>query len=238
MPNKRDAGRSGTSAGRRDTAAGRWAASPSPSSRVWSGVLASIAAATVVLACGGGGAKTPATGGADAGAEGGPGAGLTTSPPPSGLPPMASMPPPGVAGSKKAKRRPDAALAACSGATRTPAKDPADLVKRLGDGCMQASKMKPASAMLRGQQADKDTHQENKLRVEANRCYRLYVAADDSVKDMVVVLRDSAGDIVAESPGPAVPEDGAVCFNAADEISILVGVGSGKGTWAAQVWSD
>ncbi|MBN9163915.1 MAG: hypothetical protein BGO98_41380 [Myxococcales bacterium 68-20] len=203
-------------------------------------MLASIAAATVVLACGGGGAKTPATGAgrADAGAEGGPGAGLTTSPPPSGLPPMASMPPPGVAGSKKAKRRPDAALAACSGATRTPAKDPADLVKRLGDGCMQASKMKPASAMLRGQQADKDTHQENKLRVEANRCYRLYVAADDSVKDMVVVLRDSAGDIVAESPGPAVPEDGAVCFNAADEISILVGVGSGKGTWAAQVWSD
>ena len=229
--------------GRRTTSAGRRGASPSASSRVWSGVLASIVAATALVvcaACGGGGAKPSATGAgrADAGADGGTSAELTTSPPPSGLPPMASMPPPGVAESKKAKLRRDAALAACSGVSRVQAKDPAELVKRLGEGCAQASKMKPASAMLRGQQSDKDAHQENKLRVEANRCYRVYVAGDDAVKDMVVVLRDSAGDIVAESPGPAVPEDGAVCFTAADELSILVGVGSGKGTWAAQVWSD
>jgi hypothetical protein len=148
------------------------------------------------------------------------------------------MPPPGVAGSKKAKRRADAALAACAGASRAQAKDPADLVKRLGEVCASASKMKPASAMLRGQQSDKDAHQESKFRAEANHCYRLYFAGDDAVKDVVVVLRDSAGDIVAESPGPAVPEEGAACFTAADEVSVLVGVGSGKGAWAAQVWGD
>jgi hypothetical protein len=151
---------------------------------------------------------------------------------------MASMPPPGVAGSKKAKRKTDGALATCGGAARAQAKDPADLVKRLGEGCAAASKMKPVSAMLRGQQSDRDPHQENKFRAEANHCYRVYVAGDESVKDVVVVLRDSAGDIIAEAPGPSVPEEGAVCFTAADEVSLLVGIGSGKGAWAAQVWGD
>ena len=194
----------------------------------------------MTIACGGGGsAKAPAKGGpiGDAGAEGG-ASHLVTSPPPTGLPPMASMPPPGVAGSKKAKRKPDSALAACGGPSKAQAKDPADLVKRLGEGCAAASKMKPTSAMLRGTQSDRDPHQENKFRAEANHCYRVYVAGDEGVKDVVVVLRDTAGDIVAESPGPAVPEEGAVCFDASDEVSLLVGVGSGKGAWAAQVWGD
>ena len=212
---------------------------PSPR-RLCSGLVASLAASAVALACGGGGsAKAPAKGSAaDAGAEGGAGPQWATSPPPSGLPPMASMPPPGVAGSKKAKRKPDGALATCGGATTAQAKDPADLVKRLGEGCAAASKMKPVSAMLRGQQSDRDPHQENKFRAEANHCYRVYVAGDESVRDVVVVLRDSAGDIIAEAPGPSVPEEGAVCFTAADEVTLLVGIGSGKGAWAAQVWGD
>jgi hypothetical protein len=151
---------------------------------------------------------------------------------------MATMPPPGVAGSKKAKRRPDAALAACGGAAKPQAKDPAEHVKKIGEACASASKMKPMGAILRGQQGDKDAHQENKFRAEANHCYRLYFAGDEAVKDVVLLLRDSAGDVVAESPGPAVPEDGAACFTAADDVSVLVSIGSGKGAWAAQVWSD
>ncbi|HVJ94398.1 MAG TPA: hypothetical protein VM580_31635 [Labilithrix sp.] len=205
---------------------------------VVSAMLGSFAAVAVLFGCSGGGAKNPVRGTtSDAGAEGGARAALATSPPPSGLPPMAPMPPPGVAGSKKAKRRSDGALASCGGVPAAKAKDPADLVKKLGDGCAAASKMKPVGPMLRGQQADKDAHQENKLRVEANRCYRVYFAGDESVKDLVVVLRDSAGDIVAEAPGPALPSDGEVCFTTADEVSMLVSVGSGKGAWAAQVWS-
>lgn len=198
-----------------------------------------LALSTVVaftLGCGGGGAKTPPkTRPADAGVEGGT-AQLTTSPPPSGLPPMAPMPPPGVAGSKKAKRRPNGALAAC--AVKPASKDLADVLKKLGEACAPASKMKPASNVMRGQQGDKDASQEQRFHAEANRCYRVYVAADEPVKDIVVVLRDSAGDIVAESPGPAIPDDGTVCFTTADDVTLLVGVGSGKGNWAAQVWSD
>jgi hypothetical protein len=58
------------------------------------------------------------------------------------------------------------------------------------------------------------------------------------VKDAVLVMRDSAGDMVVESPAGALPEDGAVCFTAADEVTLMVGIGAGKGSYAAQVWSD
>jgi hypothetical protein len=188
-------------------------------------------------ACGGG-AKVPVQGSAkDGGAEAGRPT-MATTPPPSGLPPMAAMPPPGVTGSKKAKERKDPALGSCSGAARPQAKDPADHVKRVGESCAAASKMRAVGAVLRGQQGDKDAHQENRFRAEANHCYRVYFAGDEAAKDVVIVLRDSAGDIVAEAPGPAVPENGAACFTTSDEVTLLVGVGSGKGAWAAQVWSD
>ncbi len=172
-------------------------------------------------------------GGAEAAAPG-----LALSPPPSGLPPLSAMPPPGVAGSKKAKKKTDASLYACGGGARPIAKDPADLVKRLGEACASVAKMKPLGAMIRAQQADKDAHHEHKVRVEANKCYRVVFATDENVKDAVVVMRDSAGDVVAESPGAALPEDGALCFTAADEVTLLIGIGAGKGAYAAQVWSD
>jgi hypothetical protein len=210
--------------------------------------LSAFAAVVLVLsltsfgfACGGGGAngsaKAPPPPTHDAGAQASAPA-LTTSPPPSGLPPMAAMPPPGVAGSKKGKLRRDPALAACSAAAKASARDPADAVKRLGESCSGPAKMKPASSVMRGQQSDKDPSQEQKLHVEANHCYRLYFVADEAVKELVVVLRDSAGDVIAEAPGPAVPQEGAMCFTTSDDIAVLVGVGSGKGAWAAQVWRD
>jgi hypothetical protein len=151
---------------------------------------------------------------------------------------MATMPPPGVAGSRKARKKTDGALYACGGGAKPSAKDPADLVKRVGESCASAAKMKPVGTMIRAQQADKDAHQEHKLRVEANKCYRVFFATDENVRDAVLVMRDSAGDVVAESPGAALPEDGAVCFTTADEVTMMVAIGSGKGSYAAQVWSD
>lgn len=203
-----------------------------------------VAATSTVLlassACGGGGPKPvviPQAAG-DAGAEAAASPFATTAPP-AGLPPMASMPPPGVVGSKKAKLRPDGAAFTCGGGAKPAAKDPAEHLKRLGEACAAASKMKPAGAQLRGQQSDKDAHQEQKLRVEANKCYRVLFATDAGIEDAVVLVRDSAGDMVAESHGyAAVPHDGAMCFTAADEVTLMVGVGAGKGSWTAQVWSD
>jgi hypothetical protein len=204
----------------------------------------SLVAVLAAVACGGG--KLPAAGPGSASASasaradgGGAGAGsFALTPPPSGLPPLAAMPPPGVTGSKKAKKKSDPALFTCGGGAKPIAKDPADLVKRLGESCAAAAKMKPVGPMIRAQQADRDAHQEHKLRVEANKCYRVVFATDENVHDAVVVMRDSAGDVVAESAGAALPEDGAVCFTAADEVTLLIGIGAGKGAYAAQVWSN
>ncbi len=150
---------------------------------------------------------------------------------------MATMPPPGVQGSKRAKLKPDATLRACV-TTDGRAKDPAAALRQLGESCASASKMKPLGAPIRGQQGDKDPHQENKFRAEGNHCYRVYVATEESALDLVVVLRDSAGDIIAESKGPAIPEEGSVCFTTSDEVTMMIGVGSGKGAWVAQVYQD
>ena len=205
----------------------------------------SLVAVLAAVACGGGNLPPTGPGSASAGASGRgadggtPGNGsFALTPPPSGLPPLAAMPPAGVTGSKKAKKKSDPALFTCGGGAKPMAKDPADLVKRLGESCASAAKMKPVGAMIRAQQADRDAHQEHKLRVEANKCYRVVFATDENVHDAVVVMRDSAGDVVAESAGAALPEDGAICFTTADEITLLVGIGSGKGAYAAQVWSD
>lgn len=212
--------------------------------RICAVLLASSASLVFAsAACGGGGGGNavviPPTGGdAGAAAEGGASPFATTAPP-AGLPPMASMPPPGVAGSKKAKRRSDGALFACGGGAKPTAKDPLDHVKRVGEACAAAAKMKPMGAPFRGQQSDKDPHAEHKFRVDANKCYRVYVAADEGVKDVVAAVRDSNGDMVAESNGnAAVPHDGAMCFTTADEVTLMIGIGAGKGAYAAQVWSD
>lgn len=205
-----------------------------------SALSAALALGAFALACGaGGGASTsaPAAPSASASAPARP-SGLAVTPPPSGLPPMAAMPPPGVAGSKKAKKKGDGALYACGAGARPSAKDPGDLVKKVGEGCAAASKMKPVGAPIRGTQADRDAHQEHKVRVEANKCYRVYFATDESVKDAVLVVRDSAGDVVAESPGVALPEDGAVCFTSADEVTLMVAIGAGKGGYVMQLWGE
>jgi hypothetical protein len=151
---------------------------------------------------------------------------------------MAVMPPPGVTGSRKAQKKTLGALFSCGGGATPSAKDPADKVKRLGESCAAVAKLTPASAVFRAQQADKDAHQEHKVRVEAPKCYRVVFATDENVKDAVVVMRDSGGDIVAESAGSALPDDGALCFTSTDELTLMVAIGSGKGAYALQLWSD
>lgn len=203
--------------------------------------FAVIAGITAMAACKGGGQPNapvsvpPVDGGA---ADGSGPSIFATTPPPSGLPPMAAVPPPGVAGSKKGKVKDDPALTECGGKESPRAKDPAALVKRVGDGCAAPSKMKAIGAPLRGTQADKDPHQESKFHVEGNHCYRVYFAVEEGVKDAVLTLRDSNGDVITSAPGPAAPQYGAVCFGSADDVTLSVGIGAGKGAWAAQVWGN
>ena len=151
---------------------------------------------------------------------------------------MAAMPPPGVAGSRKARMKRDAALYDCGAGAPTAGRDPAEQVKRIGEACAAVSRMHPAGPPLRGTSSDRDPHQEHRVHVDANKCYRVYFATAEGVHDAVVVVRDSNGDIVGESAASALPEDSAMCFGASDDVTLLVAVGSGKGTYVAQVWSN
>jgi hypothetical protein len=196
----------------------------------------------LALACGGKPAVPPGAGGAASAASAGAGAATASRPPAElgPLPPMAAMPAAGVSGSKKARRKDDAALASCAGPMPR-ARDPEALVRRIGEACAKVpagAKLKPVGAPLRGQQADGAPHAEQTLEVAAGKCYRVYFATDEGARDVVVVARDSSGDVIAESPGPALPEGGVMCFTAADKISLLVAVGSGKAAWVAQAWVD
>lgn len=202
-----------------------------------------LLAAVALAACGGSKPATGPSGAPTASPDAGAPASSSASRPLPALgplPPMATMPPPGVAGSKKAKTKTDAALGTCAGAIPR-AKDPEGLVKKVGEACASASKgakPKPLGAPFKGQQADSAPHAEHKLRVDAGKCYRVYFATDEGARDVVVVARDSAGDIIAESPGPALPSDGTMCFTSADEITLLVSVGAGKASYVVQAWSD
>lgn len=187
-------------------------------------------ALVVLAACGGGQAPVPPAAGlsGDGGASSSPG----TTPPPPGLPPMATMPPPGVAGSKKAK------LEGAQPCDPIAAPDPAEAVKRTAEACAVPNKMRALGPVLRGQQADKGPHAEHRFRVEANKCYRVFFATSDGARDAVAVVRDSAGDVVAESAPTSVPARALMCFTTADEVTLLVGIGSGSGSYAAQIWSN
>jgi hypothetical protein len=146
------------------------------------------------------------------------------------------MPPPGVAGSKKAKNKHDPSFAACHASFRTTSKDLGAEVAKLGQSCATSTKMHAIGGLLRGTQGDGDPHQEYKVRVEANHCYRVFVAYD--VKDIGLLVRDSSGDVAGEDSGRALFDDGAICFTSADDATVVVTVGGGRGAYAAQVWSD
>lgn len=158
-------------------------------------------------------------------------------PPPSGLPPFAPMPPPGVVGSKKARAKRDPSWQACHAGVK-PSKDLAAEVAARGKACENATKMHPVGGVLRGTQGAGDPHQEFPLLAEAKRCYRVYLAADDQVVDVGLLVKDSAGDVAGEDAGLVLLDDGAVCFDSADDAKIVVTVGGGKGSYALQVWSD
>jgi hypothetical protein len=118
------------------------------------------------------------------------------------------------------------------------AKDVAALAK----ACEAATHMKLSGKSITGSQADTDVPQSFPLEAKEGHCYRVYAQASEGIQDLDVVVKDSAGVIVAQDatddPSPVVLDDGAVCFRKADKASIVVSVGMGKGSYAVQVWES
>jgi hypothetical protein len=112
----------------------------------------------------------------------------------------------------------------------------------MAKACEAPTKMKLVGATLTGKQADEDKPQSFPFDAKAGHCYRAYAQAAEGIKDLDVVIKDSAGVIVGQDatddPSPVVLEDGAVCFAKDDKATIVVSVGMGSGAYAVQVWTD
>jgi hypothetical protein len=198
--------------------------------------LASSLFAVSLFACGG---ETPAPATPTSGTT------VTTSPPASGAGAGASsaLTPSGSAGSKKAERRTNPAWATCHSTYKPTATDDLSAdVDKMAKACASTTKMHVVGDTFKGTQTASNVPQSFKFKAQASHCYRAYAAAAPGITDLDLLIKDSTGAVAGEDstedPTPVVMEDGAVCFSADDDASVVVSVGAGGGGYAIQVWSD
>jgi len=136
----------------------------------------------------------------------------------------------------------DPAWAACHATYVAVSKDLVAESLRAGKGCEAVTKMHPILKPEKGTQSDRNPSQEVKFEGKAGTCYRVYAMADAGIKDLDLLLKDSTGAVAAEDStddsSPVLAEDGAICFSELDDVTLVVSVGAGKGSWALQIWSD
>ena len=151
-------------------------------------------------------------------------------------------PPPPAPTSTVATTKSDASWAGCHQSYQAKKKDVSKDVAAMADSCKAVTKMKLSGKTLTGKQADQDAPQSVPLDAKSGHCYRAYAQASDGIKDLDVVIKDSAqivaGQDSTDDPSPVVQEDGAVCFSKDDKATVVVAVGMGKGNYAVQIWSD
>ncbi len=144
-------------------------------------------------------------------------------------------------GSNKASAKHEIAWATCHSSFTPKGKSVSADVTALAKGCAKVTKMKVMGKTLTGKLADGGS-QSFPLKAKANKCYRVYAQGADTLKDLDVAIKDSAGATAGEDSTDAsnavVLDDGAVCFKEADTASVVVSAGSGNGAFAAQIWGD
>jgi hypothetical protein len=154
----------------------------------------------------------------------------------------APLAPPPMPTSIVASTKTDDSWRPCHQSYKATAKDVSKDVAAMAGACEKPTKMKLFGKTLTGKQADQDRPQTFPLDAKANHCYRVYAQAADSIKDLDIVVKDSAGVVVGQDstddPSPVVLEDGEVCFTKDDKASVIVSVGMGSGAYAVQIWQD
>ena len=157
---------------------------------------------------------------------------------------------PAFVGSKKVTKRNDPAWATCHASFKASSKDVSAEVAKLAQTCAAVTTMKQVGATMKATQDEGGPHQEFKLKAAAGHCYRVYVQSDATIKDLGLMIKDSAGDTGSEdsiqgtTPPSGVSEtrylvqDGVACFKEADDAFVVVTVGQGKGNYALQIWGD
>ena len=102
--------------------------------------------------------------------------------------------------------------------------------------------MKLLGSTLTGKQADQDGPQSFPFDARSSHCYRVFARASEGIKELHLVVQDSAGVALAEDStrdaATVTPTEGAVCFSKDDRASVVVSVGMGGGEYALQIWQD
>jgi hypothetical protein len=196
-------------------------------------VLAALAASA--LGCGGASTSPPAGATAVTASQ-------ATTPGGASATGSALLTPAGSAGSQKAERRKNPAWATCHASYKADAtNDLVASVDTMAKACADTTKMHMLSS-FKGQQSASNLPQTFAFHADANHCYRAYAVAAATIQDLDLLIKDSTGAVAGEDstddPTPVVLEDGAVCFNTADDASVVVSIGAGNGAYAVQVWSD
>jgi hypothetical protein len=201
-----------------------------------------------VAACGGGDQQPPMTpppppaSTPEPVASAAPSASAPAAPTDTGSAAATPPPPPPAPTSAVATVKSDPTWASCHQSYQAKKKDVSKDVAAMADACKTVTKMKLSGKTLTGKQADQDAPQSFPFDAKAGHCYRAYAQASDGIKDLDVVIKDSAQIVVGQDstddPSPVVMEDGAVCFSKDDKATVVVAVGMGKGNYAVQVWSD
>jgi hypothetical protein len=216
-------------------------------------IIAGPMALAAVVACGGGAPPpaVPANASASAAASASsPGAAASASAAPSASAPAvptetasaAPVAPPPVPTSAVATVKTDATWAACHQSFKAKNKDVAKDATAMAKACEGPTKMKLLGKVMTGKQADQDKPQSFPFEAKAHHCYRAYAQAAEGIKDLDVIIKDSADVIVGQDStddsSPVVNEDGAVCFSKDDKASVVVSVGMGSGAYAVQIAGD
>ena len=187
----------------------------------------SLLVCATVAACGGG------CGGTEAAVK-------TASPGPADV--TMALIPAGSAGSRKAERMTNPSYSACHSSYVMKTQEVVSEVASMAGGCAAVTRMHPVGPPWRATQSAAQPPQSWPFKAAAGHCYRVYGAASSAIKDLDLLVKDSAGAVAGEDstddPTPVVLEDGVVCFKEDDDASVVASVGDGGGAFAVQLWSD
>jgi hypothetical protein len=148
------------------------------------------------------------------------------------LPPAGQAPPRGVATSRALLVKPVADIEKCT------ANADATDSEKLGGACAAATKTRRVLGPFRINLDESSKHEEQKVRVEKGRCYRVYVGRSADLSALSITARDAQGILVLDENGAAVPHAGLMCASESGEVTLLIAAGQGRGKASLSVWSD
>jgi len=152
------------------------------------------------------------------------------------MPPRAEMPERDVARSTRATLKSSAAPSVCG--DRSSSKDPVAELSARVKGCGEKTASHVVGALFKASLDERGAPASTHVHFSATRCYRALVAASAEAESVVVVVRDSSGAKIAESPTGVLLADRVICAKVDDDAEVLISVGRGKGVVAVGWLAD